>query len=65
MGHKSVQERMISFSLGQCVYFFEKNNKAEIKLRELGTFYSTFLSEVCLLHAVRTYNIRVYAGPWV
>ena len=56
---------MISFSLGQCVYFFEKSNKAEIKLEELGTFYSTFLSEVCLLHAVRTYNIRVYARPWV
>ena len=32
MGHKSVQERMISFALGQCVYFFEKSNKAEIKL---------------------------------
>ena len=32
MGHKSVQERMISFSLGQCLYFFEKSNKAEIKL---------------------------------
>ena len=60
-----MRENDLILSWSVRIFFFEKSNKAEIKLEELGTFYSTFLSEVCLLHAVRTYNIRVYARPWV
>lgn len=56
---------MISFSLGQCVYLFEKSNKAEIKLEELGTFFSTFLSTVrfvfCMLYGPTT--LEFTRGP--
>lgn len=45
------------------IFFFEKSNKAEIKLEELGTFYSTFLSEVCLCMLYGPTTLEFTRGP--